>query len=110
MPIPSRSSLARVLFHGAPPAGGAPPNRGGHVARPFERGVFPGFKTLHAQPQTVSGERLSDFTVIVVPEKTGWRVTGGLKGWRAKEIEGRKGADAELRRSPRPGVRVKTCG
>ena len=49
---------------------------------------------------------LSDFTVTVVPEKTGRRVTGVLIGWGAKDIEGRKAAYAELQR-PRVGRKAR---
>jgi hypothetical protein len=45
---------------------------------------------------------LSDFTVTVVPEKTGLRVAGVLIGWGAKDIKGRKAAYAELQTPCRP--------
>jgi len=35
---------------------------------------------------------LSDFTVTVMPERTGRRVTGVIIGWAAKDIDGRKAA------------------
>jgi hypothetical protein len=52
---------------------------------------------------------LSDFTVTVVPEKTGRRVTGVLIGWGAKDIEGRKAAYAELQR-PRVSRKARITG
>ncbi|MEM8976849.1 MAG: replication initiation protein [Pseudomonadota bacterium] len=52
---------------------------------------------------------LSDFTVTLVQEKTGWRVTGVLIGWGAKDIEGRKAAYAELQRS-RVGRKARITG
>ncbi|MBT8475350.1 MAG: replication initiation protein, partial [Alphaproteobacteria bacterium] len=44
------------------------------------------------KPALLEVNALSDFTVTVVPEKTGRRVTGVLIGWGAKDIEGRKAA------------------
>ena len=61
------------------------------------------------KPALVEVNALSDFTVTVVPEKTGRRVTGVLIGWGAKDIEGRKAAYAELQR-PRVGRKARITG
>lgn len=61
------------------------------------------------KPAIVEVNALSDFTVTVVPEKTGRRVTGVLIGWGAKDIEGRKAAYAELQR-PRVGRKARITG
>ena len=61
------------------------------------------------KPALVEVNALSDFTVTVVPEKTGRRVTGVLIGWVAKDIEGRKAAYAELER-PRVGRKARITG
>ena len=53
------------------------------------------------KPALLEVNALSDFTVTVVPEKTGRRVTGVLIGWGAKDIECRKAAYAELQRPVR---------
>lgn len=61
------------------------------------------------KPALLEVNALSDFTVTVVPEKTGRRVTGVLIGWGAKDIEGRKAAYAELQR-PRVGRKARITG
>jgi hypothetical protein len=61
------------------------------------------------KPALMEVNALSDFTVTVVPEKTGRRVTGVLIGWGAKDIEGRKAAYAELQR-PRVGRKARIAG
>ena len=61
------------------------------------------------KPALMEVNALSDFTVTVVPEKTGRRVTGVLIGWGAKDIEGRKAAYAELQR-PRVGRKARITG
>ncbi len=61
------------------------------------------------KPAIMEVNALSDFTVTVVPEKTGRRVTGVLIGWGAKDIEGRKAAYAELQR-PRVGRKARITG
>lgn len=61
------------------------------------------------KPALVEVNALSDFTVTIVPAKTGRRVTGVLIGWGAKDIEGRKAAYAELQRS-RVGRKARITG
>ena len=61
------------------------------------------------KPALVEVNALSDFTVTVVPEKTGRRVTGVLIGWGAKDIEGRKAAYTELQRT-RVGRKARITG
>ena len=61
------------------------------------------------KPALMEVNALSDFTITVVPEKTGRRVTGILIGWGAKDIEGRKAAYAELQR-PRVGRKARITG
>ncbi|WP_370271540.1 replication initiation protein, partial [Hyphomonas sp.] len=61
------------------------------------------------KPAVLEVNALSDFTVTVMPEKTGRRVTGVLIGWGAKDIEGRKAAYAELQR-PRVGRKARITG
>jgi len=54
------------------------------------------------KPALLEVNALSDFTVTIVPQKMGRRVTGVLIGWGLKDIEGKKAAYAELQR-PRVG-------
>lgn len=61
------------------------------------------------KPALFEVNALSDFTVTIMPEKTGRRVTGVLIGWGAKDIEGRKAAYAELQRS-RIGRKARITG
>ena len=61
------------------------------------------------KPALLEVNALSDFTVTILPEKTGRRVTGVLIGWGAKDIEGRKEAYAELQRS-RIGRKARISG
>jgi len=61
------------------------------------------------KPALLEVNALSDFTVTVMPQKTGRRVTGVLIGWGAKDIEGRKEAYAELQR-PRVGRKARITG
>tara|TARA_R110001606_G_scaffold190540_2_gene338514 strand:- start:296 stop:1078 length:783 start_codon:yes stop_codon:yes gene_type:complete len=61
------------------------------------------------KPALVEVNALSDFTVTIVPAKTGRRVTGVMIGWGAKDIEGRKAAYAELQR-PRVGRKARITG
>lgn len=61
------------------------------------------------KPALLEVNALSDFTVTILPEKTGRRVTGVLIGWGAKDIEGRKAAYAELQRS-RVGRKARISG
>lgn len=61
------------------------------------------------KPALLEVNALSDFTVTVVPEKTGRRVTGILLGWAAKDMEGQKAAYAELQR-PRVGRKARITG
>ena len=51
------------------------------------------------KPALLEVNALSDFTVTVAPKKTGRRVTDVIVGWEGKDIEGRKEAYAELKRS-----------
>jgi hypothetical protein len=61
------------------------------------------------KPALMEVNALSEFTVTLVPTKTGRRVTGVLIGWGAKDIEGRKAAYAELQR-PRVGRKARING
>ena len=61
------------------------------------------------KPALMEVNALSDFTVTVMPEKTGRRVTGVIIGWGAKDIDGRKTAYAELQR-PRVGRKARITG
>lgn len=61
------------------------------------------------KPALLEVNALSDFTVSVMPEKTGRRVTGVLIGWGAKDVEGRKAAYVELQR-PRIGRKARITG
>jgi plasmid replication initiation protein len=61
------------------------------------------------KPALLEVNALSDFTVTIIPQKTGRRVTGVLIGWGAKDIEGRKEAYAELQR-PRVGRKARITG
>lgn len=61
------------------------------------------------KPAVLEVNALSDFTVTVLPEKTGRRVAGVIIGWGAKDIEGRKAAYAELQR-PRVGRKARITG
>ena len=61
------------------------------------------------KPALLEVNALSDFTVTIVPEKMGRRVTGVLFGWGSKDIEGKKAAYAELQR-PRVGRLARITG
>lgn len=61
------------------------------------------------KPALLEVNALSDFTVTVVPQKTGRRVTGVIVGWAAKDVVERQAAYAELRRS-RVGRRARIAG
>lgn len=61
------------------------------------------------KPALLEVNALSDFTVSIIPEKTGRRVTGFVIGWGAKDMEGRKAAYAELQR-PRVGRKARISG
>jgi len=61
------------------------------------------------KPALLEVNALSDFTVTILPEKTGRRVTGILVGWEAKDIDARKAAYTELQRS-RVGRRARITG
>lgn len=61
------------------------------------------------KPALLEVNALSDFTVTIVPEKMGRRVTGVLIGWGLKDIEGKKAAYAELQR-PRVGRLARITG
>lgn len=61
------------------------------------------------KPALLEVNALSDFTVTILPEKTGRRVTGVLVGWETKDVEARKAAYAELQRS-RVGRRARITG
>ncbi|WP_350159070.1 hypothetical protein [Roseovarius sp.] len=61
------------------------------------------------RPALLEVNALSDFTVTVMTENTGRRVTDVLIGWGAKDIEGRKAAYAELQR-PRVGRKARITG
>ena len=61
------------------------------------------------KPALLEVNALSDFTVTIVPEKMGRRVTGVLIGWGSKDIEGKKAAYAELQR-PRVGRLARITG
>lgn len=61
------------------------------------------------KPALLEVNALSDFTVTILPEKTGRRVTGVLVGWEAKDIDARKAAYTELQRS-RVGRRARITG
>lgn len=61
------------------------------------------------KPALTEVNALSDFTVTIIPEKTGRRVTGVLVDWGAKGIAGRKAAYAELQR-PRIGRKARIAG
>lgn len=61
------------------------------------------------KPAVTEINALADFTISVMPSKTGRRVTGVKVGWGLKDIEGRKQAYAELQR-PRVGRRARISG
>ena len=61
------------------------------------------------KPALLEVNALSDFTVTAVPKKTGRRVTDVIVGWESKDIEGRKEAYSELKRS-RVGRRARLNG
>jgi hypothetical protein len=61
------------------------------------------------KPAILEVNALSDFTVTIVPKRTGRRITAVLMGWGPKDIEGRKEAYAELRR-PRVGRKARLTG
>ncbi|OSP53700.1 hypothetical protein BV911_16445 [Pseudoruegeria sp. SK021] len=61
------------------------------------------------KPALLEVNALSDFTVSIVPEQTGRRVTGFVIGWGAKDIEGKRAAYAELQR-PRVGRKARITG
>lgn len=61
------------------------------------------------EPALMEVNALSDFTVTIVPAKSGQRVTGVLIGRGAKDLEGRKAAYAELQRA-RVGRKARITG
>jgi len=77
-----------------------------------EKGKLTTFGNLNQyaiKPALLEVNALSDFTVTIVPEKMGRRVTGVLIGWGLKDIEGKKAAYAELQR-PRVGRLARITG
>lgn len=71
--------------------------------------TFGNLNQYAVKPAILEVNALSDFTVSILPKKTGRRVTGVMVGWEIKDIEGRKEAYAELQRS-RVGRRARIAG
>lgn len=71
--------------------------------------TFGNLNQFAIKPALVEVNALSDFTVNVVPEKAGRRVTGVLVGWSVKELEEKRAAYAELQR-PKVGRKARITG
>lgn len=71
--------------------------------------TFGNLNQFAIKPALLEVNALADFTVTIIPQTIGRRVTGVMMGWGMKDIEGRKAVFEELNR-PRVGRKARITG